>query len=101
MARVVTRQYVAGELSQLIAELGTATQAEETDVARELRGLRRQAETRPLDSLGAVAARALAAGDQLCWLSLSRGDTAGFQWQAGIVGRLYEFGVCAGLVYEE
>ncbi|MFD0505357.1 hypothetical protein ACFQ0G_25540 [Streptomyces chiangmaiensis] len=34
----MTRQYVAGELSQLIAELGTAAQTEETDVARELRG---------------------------------------------------------------
>ncbi|MED7825402.1 hypothetical protein [Streptomyces chiangmaiensis] len=97
----MTRQYVAGELSQLIAELGTAAQTEETDVARELRGLRRQAETQPLDSLGAIARRALTAGDALCWLSLSQGDVAGFQCQAGIVGQLYEFGICAGLVYEE
>lgn len=97
---VMTRQYVAGELSQLIAELGMAARAHR-DIVQGIVRLRRQAETRPVDDLGPVAARALTVGDELCWVSLSQGDVAAFQWQAGIVGRLYEFGVCSGLLDEE
>ncbi|MEU6284419.1 hypothetical protein [Streptomyces sp. NPDC047028] len=96
----MTRQYVAGELSQLIAELGTAAPADGEDVVRELRALRQEVETHPPDTLGPVAERALAAGDVLCWQSLSHGDMAAFCSQAGTVGRLYVFGVCSGLLDE-
>jgi hypothetical protein len=97
----MTRQYVAGELSWLIAELGTTAPTHGEDVVRELWALRREAETHPPDTLGPIAERALAAGDVLCWQSLSRGDMAAFRSQAAIIGRLYEFGLCAGLLYEE
>ena len=58
-------------------------------------------ETGPVTRLAAGTSRALAPADQLCWDSLSRGDTASFARQAEISADLYLFGVCARLLEEE
>jgi len=95
----MTQQYLAGELSLLLARLqATATdQASVRDVAR----LRREAETGPLTALTSVVVRALALTDRLCWGSLQRGDTAAFTCQAAACAELREFGLCAGLLEED
>jgi hypothetical protein len=83
---VMTCQYVAGELSQLIAKLGTAAQAEE-EVTRELSALRRQAETQPLAGLG--PGRHVRARHRGCaaLTALTHGDMAGFQQRAPAMRR--------------
>ena len=60
--------------------------------------LRREAETTQPAALGAVAVRGLRLADALCWCLLADGDVAAFEKQAGVVSRLFEFGVSAGLV---
>ncbi len=79
----MTQQYLAGELSLLLARL----QATATD--------------RPLTALTSVVVRALALTDRLCWGSLQRGDTAAFTCQAAACAELREFGLCAGLLEED
>jgi hypothetical protein len=95
----VTQQYLAGELSLLLAQLQAAAMEEPfvCDVAR----LRREAETGPLGAIASVAVRALALTDAVCWDSLTRGDTTAFTRQAVICVELFEFGVCAGLLGED
>jgi len=94
----MTQQYLAGELSLLLAQL----QAVATDTAgvRDLARLRQEAETMPLLALPSVAVRALELADSVCWDSLTRGDTAAFVRQAAICAELWQFGVCAGLLEE-
>jgi hypothetical protein len=92
----MTQQYIAGELSILLGQL-QALAADEA-AARDVAGLRREAETRPLEALTRVVVRALALDDGLCWDSLTRGDEATFTRQARIGADLREFGVCAGLL---
>jgi hypothetical protein len=94
----MTQQYLAGELSLLLARL----QAVATDQAsvRNVAHLRREAETMPPTALSSVVLRALALTDDLCWDSLERGDTTAFTRQAAICAELCEFGVCAGLLDE-
>jgi hypothetical protein len=92
----MTQQYIAGELSILLAQL-QAVAADET-TARDVAELRREAETRPLTALPRVVARALALDDGLCWQSLTRGDGAAFTRQARAGADLREFSVCAGLL---
>jgi hypothetical protein len=94
----MTQQYLAGELSVLLARL----QAVATNQAavREVAQLRREAETGPLTALTFVVMRALALSDRLCWDSLERGDAAAFACQAAICAELREFAVCAGLLDE-
>jgi len=96
---MVTQQYLAGELSLLLArlQLGAANQASGCAFA----GLRAKAETSPVTALGSVATQALRLSDLSCWDSVSRGDTAAFRRQAEASAALYEFGVCAGLLNEE
>jgi hypothetical protein len=94
----MTRQYVAGELSVLLAHVQAVTTTEEA--GRDAWSLRHAAETEPIPALGLVAARALALAEGLCWDSLSRGDTAAFTRQAAVCAELHEFGVCAGLLEE-
>ncbi len=92
----MTRQYLAGELSALLAHLQAVA---DTEAARHAaRSLRHAAETEPISALGWVVIRALALADDLCWNSLSRGDTAAFTCQAAVCYELREFGVCAGLL---
>jgi hypothetical protein len=95
---VMTQQYVAGELSLLLAEVqGLATEHVCADAARLLRW---DAETMPRAALGAVALGGVRLVDVLCWCSLAAGDVAAFERQAEVGARLFEFGVCAGLLDE-
>jgi hypothetical protein len=94
----MTRQYVAGELSVLLAHVQAVTTTEAA--GRDAWFLRHAAETEPIPALGSVAARALALMDGLCWDSLNRGDTAAFTRQAAVCAELHDFGVCAGLLEE-
>ncbi|MGO8882536.1 MAG: hypothetical protein ACLQI7_02305 [Streptosporangiaceae bacterium] len=94
----MTRQYVAGELSVLLAHLQAVTTTEAA--GRDAWSLRHAAETDPIPALGSVTVRALALADGLCWESLNRGDTASFTRQAAVCAELHEFGVCARLLEE-
>ena len=88
----MTQQYLAGELSLLLSEVEQL--ARQHSWAGAVALLRREAETTQL------AVRGLQLADALCWCSLADGDVAAFENQAGVVSRLFEFGVCAGLVDE-
>lgn len=90
----MTQQYLAGELSLLLAQVQAVTADEAS--ARAAHALRQEAETQPIAALTSVTLRALALVDTLCWASLSHGDAAGFHRQAGLGVDLREFGVCAG-----
>jgi hypothetical protein len=94
----MTQQYLAGELSVLLARLqAVATnQGAVGDVAQ----LRREAETGPVTALPSLVVQALALADGLCWDSLERGDPAAFTCQVAICAELRDFGVCAGLLEE-
>lgn len=92
----MTQQYLLGELSLILRALQTVATNEAA--VRDVAGLRREAETRPLAALASVAARALELTDHWCWDSLARGDAAAFARQAAIFVELSEFALCAGLV---
>ncbi len=93
----MTQQYLAGELSLLIAQLaGIAPGRAAADAHR----LRLEAESWPLGALPSVAIRALALADELCWDALSRGEAEAFGRRARLAADLYEFGVCADLLGE-
>jgi hypothetical protein len=94
----VTRQYLTGELSQLLGELAAAAAGdrEVDEVAR----LRRQAETVGPGQLSPLAREALRVADRLCWGSLSRGDVGSFARRAAVCARLWAFAVAARLLGE-
>jgi hypothetical protein len=92
----MTQQYLAGELSVLLAQLRTVSPG--PALAGQLDALRREAETRPVTALPSVAARAIRLTDVLCWESVARGDVAAFDRQAAASAELYEFGLCAGFI---
>jgi hypothetical protein len=92
----MTQQYLAGELSLLLAQLPpVATNAVALEAAVHLR---HAAETVPVAALPLVVVRALELIDGLCWESLHRGDIAAFDHQAALAAELHEFGVCASLL---
>ena len=95
----MTQQYLAGELSLLLGELQAAVtnEAAQVEVAR----LRQPAETGPRSALAFVVARSLELADCLCWDSLARGDAETFIHQAAIGARLWEIGICSGLLEEK
>lgn len=95
----MTQQYIAGELSVLLARLESAATSPAATV--EAARLRRQAETWPLAALTRVVVQALALDDGLCWDSLTRGDEAAFAVAARVGADLREFGVCAGLLGDQ
>jgi hypothetical protein len=65
-------------------------------------GLRQHVETWPVTWLAAqIIVRALALAEQVCWDSLSLGDTEAFDRQAAISADLRLFGVCARLLDED
>ena len=72
----MTGDYLIGELSVLLEKLLAVSQA---SAACDVVNLRFQVETRPVASLAAETARALALADGLCWDSLSRGDAPAFE----------------------
>lgn len=92
----MTQQYLTGELSLLLGQLQSAM-TRKTPM-EEVAQLRRQAETGPGSALSSIAASALEVGDRICWDSLTRGDSAGFNRQAAICAQLWEHAVCAGLL---
>lgn len=94
----MTQQYLAGELSLLLAQLQAV--ATNTDWVQDFARLRQEAETMPLERLPLVAMRALELADTLCWDSLTRGDTGAFVRQAAICDELWQFGLCADLLDE-
>jgi hypothetical protein len=94
----MTRQYLAGELSVLLARVQAVTTGEAQ--LREVCSLRHAAETVPIEGLGSVALCALVFTEGLCWDSLAEGDAASFCRQSAACAELYEFGVCSGLLNE-
>jgi hypothetical protein len=94
----MTQEYLIGELSVRLGQLQAAAHhAAAVDVA----DLRHQVETRSATWLAAETTQALALADQLCWDSLSHGDTAAFSRQAAIGADLRLFGACARLIDDE
>lgn len=94
----MTQQYLAGELSLLLAQLQAVVMG--TAWAHDIAGLRQDAETMPLMTLHDVTVRALELADCMCWDSLTHGDTAAFVRQAAISAELWQFGVCADFLEE-
>ena len=94
----MTQQYLAGELSVLLARLQAVATNQAS--ARDAAHLRREAETSPLTALASVVVRALDLSDSLCWDSLQQGDAAAFSCQAAVCAELCDFGVCAGFLEE-
>jgi hypothetical protein len=95
---VMTQQYLAGELSLLLAQLRTVAANEPS--RQKIAGLRREAETMPPPALASVAVRSVVLADTMCWNSIARGDAAAFSGQAEAGAALYEFSLCAGLFGE-
>ena len=91
----MTQQYIAGELSVLLARLQAV--ANDDGAVGEVIHLWHEAETRPLWTLRGVEVRALELADGLCWDRLTRGDPATFDLVATIGAQLREFAVCSGL----
>lgn len=96
MSGEVTQQYLAGELSSLLGELQAA--AGNSPAMREVAILRREAERAPMVALASVTERALQAANRVCGDALARGDTAALVPGILICGKLWEFGICAGLL---
>ena len=95
----MTQQYLVGELSVLLAQLQTV--AADDEAAGRVADLRRAAEEHGPCALAGVEACALEITDRLCRSSLLRGDVVGFDRQAAAGARLWEFGLCAGLIQRE
>lgn len=96
---VMTQQYLAGELSLLLAQLRSV--ATDEGSAQDVFALRREAETLPPTWLSSVTTRAIALADRICWESIARGDAVAFSHQAEAAARLHEFGVCAQLLDDD
>ena len=93
----MTQDYLIGELSVRLEQLQAATA---WGASREVARLRYQVETSALEALPSAALRALALADDLCWRSLSSGDTAAFARQAEVSADLRLFGICSRLLGE-
>jgi hypothetical protein len=91
------QDYLAEELSARLERLQSAAGIRVGDVTQ----LRHQVETGPVTWLAAETIRALALAEQVCWDSLSRGDTVAFDLQAAISADLRLFGECARLLGED
>jgi hypothetical protein len=94
----VTQQYLAGELSLLLAQLQAAMTDEASVV--QVAHLRQRTEMGPRSALASVVERAVELADRVCGDSLTRGDAA-FMRQAAVCAELWEFGICAGLLEEQ
>jgi hypothetical protein len=93
----MTQEYLIGELALRLGQLQAATRH---TAAGDVASLRDQVETRSATWLATEIAQALDLADQLCWDSLSHGDTAAFGRQAAIGADLRLFGTCARLIDE-
>jgi hypothetical protein len=94
--RIVTQQYLYGELSLLLGQLQDVMVAKAG--ASEIAELRQYVEAGSV--LTSATLRALKLADQACWESLGRGDVSRFSRQAAVSSRLWDFGVCAGFIEE-
>lgn len=94
----MTQQYIAGELSLLMAQLQAVATSQGSAGAAE--HLRERAETLPVPALSHVVVRALGLTDAMCWESLTRGDNAAFERQAAVSAEIFTFAVCGGLIGE-
>jgi hypothetical protein len=93
------QQYLAGELSVLLARLpAIATNRESMDAGVHLRQV---AETVPVAVLPSVIVGALDLIEGLCWASLRQGDVSAFGRQAGLAVELHEFAVCSSLLRDD
>lgn len=92
----MTQQYLAGELSVLLARLQAVSPSWVS--AGEVARLRHEAETFPVPALTSVAERALLLADGLCWDSLEHSDPVSFSRVAVVGAELREFGECAGML---
>jgi hypothetical protein len=79
----VTQQYIAGELSALLAELQIAP---DEWSSRVVGNLRREVETSPPTMLPELAREAANLTDVLCWDALEQGDMSGFRRYAETCG---------------
>jgi hypothetical protein len=86
----MTQQYLCGELSIQLARL-QALAARCPWLAGQIGRLRAEAEIAPPATLGSVAARGIAVGDELCWQLLGDGDLTTFSCLAAECSELYEF----------
>jgi hypothetical protein len=91
------QDHLIGELSARLEQLQSTAGTHARDVTQ----LREKVETWPISWLAAAATHALVLADQLCWDSLSRGDTRAFDRQAAISADLRLFAVCALLLDED
>ena len=91
----MTQQYIAGELSSLLAELRPAPNETLTDA---LDTLRREVERGPLARLPRLTRRAMGLTDVICWAALAEGDATGFCRYATGAALLQEFGDSADLL---
>ncbi len=94
----MTQQYLVGELSLHLARLREV--AGQTPYEQAIARLRGETAREPILSLSRRVRDALTLGDQLCWDSLTRGETTAFQNQAAVCADLYDFAVCASLIAE-
>ncbi len=93
----MTQEYLIGELSVRLEQLQAATA---WGGSGEVTRLRYQVETGAPAGLARAAVRAIALADDLCWQSLSSGDTVAFARQAEVSADLRQFGICSRLLGE-
>ncbi len=91
----MTQQYIAGELSALLAEL-RPTPSE--SLAHALAELRREIELGPQAQLPRLAREAMTLADLLCWTALDLGDTDGFRRYTSGADMLRQFTDSASLL---
>jgi hypothetical protein len=91
----LTQQYIAGELSSLLAALEPAN---EEHLEAAVGHLRHEVEFGPLARLPQLARDALDLTDVICWSELKRGDTDAFYRHARAADALRDFAVASGLV---
>ena len=90
----MTQQYIAGELSSLVAELGSPAGTS----GGAARNLRREIEMSPPCRLPMLARNALVLADRLCWIALAQGDVASFRRRAETAATLQDFASSANLL---
>jgi len=93
--RLLTQQYIVGEFSLLLAELGAGR-------VGALRGrvdsLRHRVEHTPVPSLSCLVPEALDLADAVCWTALAQGDADDFRRRSRTAAALAEFAAGADLL---
>jgi hypothetical protein len=84
----MTQQYIVGEFSSLLAELGHAP---EKSLADDLESLRREVECAAPTYLPKLVRDAITLTDWICWTALEQGDGGGFDPYARGAARLHQF----------